>query len=135
MPQDYQSDWWSVEVPDGWLVQLDDKCVSFFAATGVGALQISAYRKDFGEVTAEELRDLSSSDHLQDNTKAVSIIVGEFQGRTASWVSGDLYWRRWWLRSEHLLVYATYNRSVDDLCEEDSAVERIVSLLKRRLEC
>jgi hypothetical protein len=134
MPQEYQSDWWSVEVPDRWLVQLDDKCVSFLAETGVGALQISAYRKDFGEVTAEDLRELSS-DHLQDNTNAVSIIVGEFQGRTASWVSGELYWRRWWLRSGHLLVYVTYNRSIDDEHQEDSVVERIVGSLKGRLEC
>lgn len=65
-------------MPDGWFVQPEDECISFFAETRVGALQISAARKEFGEVTAEDLRELSS-DHIQDNTNAVSIIVGEFQ--------------------------------------------------------
>jgi hypothetical protein len=94
VPRIYQTDWWSVELPDGWLAQLDDKCFLFFAETGVGALQISAYRKDFGYVTAEDLRELAS-DELQDITNAVPIIVGEFQGQTASRVSGELFWRRW----------------------------------------
>jgi hypothetical protein len=120
-------------LPDGWLAQLDDKCFLFFAETGVGALQISAYRKDFGYVTAKDLRELAS-DELQDITHAVPIIVGEFQGQTASRVSGELFWRRWWLRSGQLLVYVTYNRGVDDECGEDSVVERIVNSLKLRLE-
>jgi hypothetical protein len=133
MPGIYQSDWWSVQVPDGWFVQPENECIFFFAETRSEPLQINAARKEFGEVTAEDLRELSS-DHIQDDTNAVSIIVGEFQRRTASWVSDEIYSRCWWLRSGRLLVYVTHNRSIDDECEEDVVVESIVSSLKLRLE-
>lgn len=43
---DYTSVFWSISVPAEWMGREDPECVTFERLAGVGALQISAARKD-----------------------------------------------------------------------------------------
>src|SRR5262245_17593423 len=48
---------WSVELPEGWQVEEEDRVVSMTRRNGVGALQVTAYFRD-EPITDDHLREL-----------------------------------------------------------------------------
>ena len=132
MAKEYKSSWWAVELPPGWSVEEEKDCVSLSAEQGVGALQISAYRRDGEPVTDEDLCEFAE-DELSDGVIPQAVAFGDFRGVATSKVEGKNFWRKLWLRSGALLLYVTYNCAAEDRAVEVEAVNRMLSSLKSRV--
>jgi hypothetical protein len=123
----YRSAWWSVELPPNWHGNPDADCATFRAdhRSFGGVLQISAAHKDTGIVTDQDLKEFAQ-DRLVAGAPFDCVRFGERSGFTTRYRKDGLSWQEWWLRSEHLMIYATYN-----VVSEKEAAERddIVSIL------
>ena len=125
----YESAWWSVELPSGWLGSDDDGCVTFVVNDdGVGALQISAYGSGDKEVTDEDLEDF-----IRDDGKEISsshrVSYGQFVGRGICAPTATGYWRKYWLRAGSVGLFVTYNCKVESEGVEDHDVDQILRSL------
>ena len=132
MAQEYKSSWWVVELPSDWSAEEDDNCVTLSAERGVGAFQISAYRRDSESVTDEDLNDFAE-DELSVGIIPQDVSCGDFRGIAISYAADERFWRKLWLRSGSLLLYVTYNCGVKEQAVEIESVNRMLSSLKSRV--
>jgi hypothetical protein len=124
----YESAWWCVELPQGWLGDEDEGCVTFVNVDGAGALQISAYGKSDKEVADEDSENFSQDDRKRNpSTKKVS--YGQFVGIGICERTVTRYWRKYWLRAGSVLLFVTYNCKLDDEGIEEREVDRILHSL------
>jgi hypothetical protein len=129
MTKRYKSAWWSVELPDTWKANKEEDCVTFTSENDVGALQISAYRREDKEVNNDELLHFAE-DELVEGVELQDISCGEFTGLGISYLVDSNYWRKWWLWKGSLLLYVTYTCSAEKRFVEEEAVNQIMSSLK-----
>ena len=132
MPAGYTSSWWSIELPSGWSAEREEDCVTFTAESGVGALQVSAYRHNGEAVTDEDLNDFAEVEFVA-GIIPQDISCGDFRGIAISYVGGDRFWRKLWLRSGSLLLYVTYNCAAEDQAIEVESVNGMLRPLKSRI--
>jgi len=118
----YESQDWSLKVPEGWRHQSDEKCKTFLHPEGVGAFQVSSYRKD-AAVTDDDLREFAGEIPL------AVVSIGRLSGFRTRFSEGDTFWTKWWLRSGHQMIYATYNCSLADRGREDSEIGKMINSL------
>ncbi len=123
---EFESKWWSAEVPEDWIVEEDDISTSFYRPDGVGAIQISAVRKESGEVSQSDLErfvveQYGSTDAFEPTS------VGELEGLHRGWVEEDTAWRTWFLRSGQVLFFVTYNCGLED---RDAESEDVLAILE-----
>ncbi len=126
---EYVSAWWVLEIPKHWYARDDAECVTFVPDTNIGALQISAYKKG-GEVTDEDLIEFSGD--LSGCTEHKRLKIYEFSGFTVIYSEGETYWKRWWLRSGEIMIFATYNCDLKEANRHADEVESIISTLKEK---
>jgi len=132
IPKSFDGIWWSVDVPNNWRVRSDKECATFQRDPSLGVLQISSAKKERSPVTDADLSDFAN-EGTPTGTHLVRVAYSSFSGFTACFEKDDLTWRQWWLRSEGLMVYATYNVSTLRLREavnEQADVEKILMTLK-----
>jgi hypothetical protein len=132
MAKEYKSSWWSIELSSDWSAEEEEVCVTFSAERGVGALQVSAYRRGDESVTDEDLNDFAE-DELVDGGVPQNVSCGAFRGIAVSYVEGGWFRRKLWLRSGSLLLYVTYNCGSKDKGVEVESVNRMLSSLKYRV--
>jgi hypothetical protein len=124
----HTSTWWAITVPDHWIVEKDEDCTTFTAPAGVGALQVSAAKKDGGLVTPEDLEEFAE-DVLAASSAERELFHGWFSGFTVQFIRDGDFWRHWWLAAGDTLIYATYICAATDRGpEEDVAVAAVGSL-------
>ena len=128
MRRKYNSAWWSVELPDNWEAEQDEDCATFTSERGVGALQISAYRRDDEIVTHEDLLDFAQ-DELVEGANLNSVNFSEFVGLETSYFVGEGLWRKLWLRSGSLLLFVTYTCAAEERTVETKDVSLILESL------
>ncbi|MDQ3220606.1 MAG: hypothetical protein M3Q26_07655 [Acidobacteriota bacterium] len=128
MRRKYNSAWWSVELPDNWEAEQDKDCATFTSERGIGALQISAYRRDDEIVTEEDLLDFAEGE-LIEGANLNSVSFGEFVGLETSYFAGESFWRKLWLRSGSLLLFVTYTCATEERTLETEGVGRILNSL------
>ncbi len=128
MRRKYKSAWWSVELPDDWEADQDEDCVTFTSERGVGALQISAYRRDSENVTDEDLLEFAEDELIEEETPQ-SISCGEFIGFETSYFADENFWRKLWLRSGSLLLFVTFNCAAEERAVETEDVNQILESL------
>lgn len=132
MTKKYKSSWWAIEHPSNWSAEEEKDCVTLSAKHGVGALQISAYRRADESVTDEDLNDLAE-DELTDGVSPQNASCGDFNGIAISYVEAERFWRKLWLRSGSLLLYVTYSCGAEEQAVEVESVNRMLSSLKSRI--
>ena len=132
MPNEYKSSWWAVELPLDWSAEEKDGCVTLSAKQGVGALQISTYRRDGEPVPDEDLYDFAE-DELVDGALPQNVSYGDFRGIACSYVADERFWRKLWLRLGSLLLYVTYNCRAEDQAVEVESVNRMLNSLQSRI--
>jgi hypothetical protein len=132
MVKEYKSSWWAVELPSGWSAKEDEDCVTLSAERGIGAVQISAYRRDGEFVTGEDLNDFAE-DELVDGVIPQDVSCGDFRGIAISYVKDESFWRKLWLRSGSLLLYVTYNCAAEAQAIEVESVNGMLRSLKSRI--
>ncbi len=120
----YKSAWWSLELPAGWSGREEEECHTFECDGGVGALQISAHRKEVGTVSDQDLREFAGDVPLR------PVAFGEVAGFRTRFSTEGTFWIKWWLRSRKTMIHATYNCAQEERKEEEEAlVERSLSSL------
>ena len=125
----YKTNWWSVQIPEGWEAERDDVCTTITANQAVGALQISAARNDEGPATDEDLLGFAE-EHVRGGAKLREVSLGNLSGFYIHYSDGELYSREWWLRSGNTIVLATYTTELAQRREEDSVVDEILGTLE-----
>jgi len=125
----YESRWWSLELPSGWFGYADGPCSTFTNAAHDGVLQVSAAYKDIGQVTDDDLKEFAS-ERISSHSPLDVVISEGFSGITIRYQREGRWWQEWWLRSDHLMVYLTYNASVMSENTEHDAISSIISSLK-----
>jgi hypothetical protein len=128
MRRKYKSAWWSVELPDAWEGASDEDCVTFTSERGVGALQISAYRRNGENVTSEDLLEFAEDDLAEVETPQ-NVSYNEFVGFEISCFSDENFWRKLWLRSSSLLLFVTYTCAAEERAVETKDVNQILESL------
>ena len=128
MPESFDGTWWSVILPPSWSGHADGECGTFQSSPPLGALQISSARRDIGPVTDDDLRDFAA-ERITSGIRPENAAYGPFVGFSVEYRKGQHFWKEWWLRSEGLMIYATYNIKGRDFLEKED-VERILSSLK-----
>jgi hypothetical protein len=121
--------WWRVRLPSGWSGHPDKECATFRARPPRGALQISSARKDEGRVTDQDLKEFAEG-RVPLSTALRALTIGLFSGFSAEYSREGCFWKEWWLRSGHLMVYVTYNVEGGSEDSETAAVERIMASLE-----
>jgi len=125
----YKSAWWSVELPPNWRGYPDADCTTFRAHMfDGGALQISAARKETGIVTDQDLQEFAH-DRLVAGAAFDPVGFRECSGFTTRYRKNGFSWQEWWLKSEQLMIYATYNVAPEKEHVEQGDVASILSSL------
>ena len=124
----YTADWWQIELPEGWLSECDDACHSFYYPGGAGALQINAYRKDtpISDFDLFDLIDLEEEarEHL------APAMLGGFSGHQLLYSEDGIFWHKWWVYHENLLLHVTYTCPEDEKHVESLTVRDLLDTLK-----
>jgi hypothetical protein len=118
----YKGKNWSMELPEGWLSEEDQDCVTFYNHSGVGALQVSSYQKD-QIVIDDDLREFAGEVPL------ANISFGPFTGFRTRFSEGEVFWIKWWLRAATRLIYLTYNCQLSHRGREDAEVQAMLQSL------
>ncbi len=118
---------WSLRLALAWQGQHDEECATITDDAGIGALQISAVLKQNEAVSDDDLREFAEG--LPDPVRAVSF--GAFAGFEHAFTENGFSWRRWFLRSESILLFATYNCYLIDAGTGDLDVEMMLQSLRR----
>ena len=126
----FNSEWWSVELPDDWSAEQDDICVSMFSESGIGALQLSAARNSNGPATDDDLRDFAK-EHLDAGAPIKPLTCGAFTGFYFQHSIGGTYQRQWWLRCDDTVVLGTYTSDLEDRGKENAVVDSILDTLQK----
>lgn len=108
----YTHDTWSIDLPNNWGAEETDECMAFYNPDGVGAIQISTYVKEDGNVSNDDLMEFSE---VENPEEADLPYLKGIQKTTED--GGDIF-INWWLRSGSQLFYVTY------ICEKgDESIE------------
>ncbi|MEW6307148.1 MAG: hypothetical protein AB1705_27100 [Verrucomicrobiota bacterium] len=118
----YESTDWALEIPDGWHHEEGDSCVAFYHPDGVGAFQVSSYRKD-DVVTDDDLLEFAGDVPL------AAVSFGLLRGFRTQFSEGHKFWTKWWLRAGRQMIHATYNCSLSDHGFEDAEVRAMLESL------
>lgn len=130
MNQKFQSAWWEISLPLGWTGEHDEECARFLSQNEVGALQISAYRKD-EELADADLQEMAA-EHIEAGANLKSVQFGSFTGFYFHFRTEDAYWRWWLLRCDKTMLYATYSCDPYGRGKDDEQVEQIMNTLRVR---
>jgi hypothetical protein len=118
----HESTDWSVEVPEGWSQESEENCTTFGHPQGVGAFQVSSYRKD-ETVTDDDLREFAGEIPL------TAVSLGRLTGFVTRFSEDDRFWTMWWLRAGCQMIHVTYNCLLADRGREDAEVSRMIESL------
>ena len=129
MTREFESTWWSIELLAGWRVEQEDVCTAISSEEGIGVLQVSAYHNAREEVSEKDLSEFSEGDYPE-GVIVLEHKFGAFRGLHVSFPENGTYWRKWWLRKDSLLLFVTYNCSVENQNREYAAVDQMVAALK-----
>lgn len=123
--------WYSVEYPGDWAVEESDDLVTFYRReTGVGALQLSAFRTPGQQDTREVLVEYLSDKDLPINRGSVSVEEQNLREvSTYHYIDGDSYRQFWVISQGPYLLFVTYNcKAVDKEKELDCVLSIIRSI-------
>lgn len=113
------------------MAELDENIHTIYDPDGVGALQISAYMKQDGDITEKELLNKT-----QLNEKKQQFLRkddwGQFKGFQLVYKEKQDFWRKWWLMNKDLFLFVTYNCEIEDEEVEFESINKSLNTLKRK---
>ena len=125
----YESEWWSADLPEGWIADEDDVSTSFYQPAGVGVLQVSVMRKESVDVTEADLERFVANEYGS-VASFETASAGQLTGLYGSWAEDDTAWRTWLLHHGQFLFLVTYNCGVEDTEDESEGVTQILESIK-----
>ena len=118
---------WSINVPDAWEEEHDEEGVSLFNPDGHGTLEISTLEQD--EEVDDGFLEYMAGEHLDAGAEPEEVECGDFTGLELSYADAEHYWREWYLRAGHLMLYVTYHCPLVNEGIEDDEVDAILETL------
>jgi hypothetical protein len=127
------SSWWSIEVPTGWSADYDEDCTTLTADIPLGALQISATRKDAGPITDDELREFAQ-EHIEAGAKLRPATYGNLSGFGVRYSDEEYSYQEWWLRTGQTMVFITYTVALADSEREELVITATLNTIRAEPE-
>lgn len=126
----YQSDYWQMELPAGWVSEPVDESVSFYNPNGTGTLLVTTIREE-AQIDDDYLASLAQ-EHINAGAELYEVEYGSFAGVTCCYDADGEYWCEWYLSSDNILLFVTYNCDKELEGEEDDVVEGMLESLSQR---
>lgn len=124
----YLSKHWQIDVPSNWEHEVQDEDrVLFFDPETNGALVISALQED-EPIDDDYLEDMLE-EHLAEDADLYDETCGDFSGVSCCYDAEDEYWCEWYLYTDRVMLFVTYNCPLDDAGEEDDVVDSMLESL------
>jgi len=120
---------WSIAT-NGWSTDDHPECVTLRPPQDDAALQISIRTKTIGHIDDDEVRAMADRDAQQYGVAVLPTRCGGFAGVTVAFTEGGHYWRRWWLVSDAILLYVTYNTDSSTRDHHRAHVDQMLATLK-----
>jgi hypothetical protein len=124
----FQTETWSISLPDAWDEEHDDEGVTLFNPDGAGALEITALERE--DVVDDGFLEYMAAEHLEAGAEPEGVELGDFEGLELSYGDDTHYWREWYLRADNLMLYVTYHCPLADEGREDDEVDAILETLQ-----
>ena len=118
---------WSIDLLPEWIGEHEEDCSTIYHPDGVGALQISSYKKD-SIVEEDDLRNLAQ-DHVEAGAKLSPANSGQFNGFTLAFGAEGQFWQYWYVANNNTALLLTYNCEEVDLGPERDEVKSMVGTL------
>ena len=126
--QKYTTKYWSVNLPVLWDSEVDDGCDVLYDKEGIGELIFTSIYQEEG-VEDEQLEELAA-EHLDSEAVIEDVNFNEFSGFVVSYTKESEYWNEWYLKSENLLLFVSYNCDEKDEDIDEDVVESILASLQ-----
>lgn len=123
----FQTNAWSISLPDEWDEEHDDEGVTLFNPVGCGQLEISTIVRD--EPVDDGFLEFMAAEHLEAGAEPDECEYGDFEGLEFSYDDEGNAWREWYLCAENIMLYVTYQCPVADEGREDDEVDAILESL------
>jgi len=126
----YKTKYWSVNIPTLWDAEYsdEDEADVIYDNNGVGELIISTVYDETGIV--DEQLEAMAAEHLDSQTELEDVVLGDFAGIAVSYTKDAEYWCEWYLCTENVLLFASYNCAEDKAEEDEDVVESILESLE-----
>ncbi len=129
MGNEFEDEWWAVELPTGWAGKRDDDIALFAAEDGCGLLQLKAFRSDDREIDDDDLKSLAAH-HVEQGAQLHRVRYGEFSGFYVHYQAEENLWYEWWLRAGLVALHASYYCGLDDRSKEEASIAWILGSLR-----
>lgn len=127
---EFESDDWTLELPDGWRTEREDDCDVFFHPDGPGTLEIRAFLAET-PFDDEDLHELAAED-LDAGATTGDAEHGDFAGFTFRYREDGVYWRQWRLSSGTLALAVSYACALNAAESQDDDVDDLLDGLRVR---
>jgi hypothetical protein len=117
----------AVSVPAGWAVRDDPECLTLVGGDD-GAFQLSSARKSAGPIDLDELRTFYEPT-VPEHGAFEPHEANSFSGFVATFMAGNVLWRKYWLACGNVLVFATYNGAALSWSRDQADVIKILKSL------
>lgn len=124
---EYRTDLWTVNPPEHWEAYQEDDYTVIHDPDGVGALHISSFTKD-GDVTRDDL-EAFAAEYADEDITVSDVEYSNFSGINFDYTEDNNYWQIWFLKSENLMLFITYNSAALDKGFEDEEIGIILNSL------
>ena len=127
----YQSPNWSLEIPEKWQSEFENDLHSFWDPEGFGALQITALQKEESCATQNDIFHMITELKEEEKKKLKCKHFGEFSGYHICERKNQEHWEKWWVINKNILLFITYNCSLNDSDFEKECIKNILQSLKK----
>lgn len=124
----HKEEHWQITLPDDWVTENEEDCLSIYHPRGAGMLEISASIQD-EEVIPEDLEAIAA-EHLDAGAIPEACSLGDFSGFELTYDEDEVYWREWYLMHDNLLLFITYNCDDGDEEKEEGTLDVLLATLK-----
>ena len=130
MKEIYTTENWKLELAENWEGELDEDIHLLYHPDGVGCIQISGYLKEDNKITRNEIIELTDLDK-EEQAYLKEYETGNFHGVQFVYSEGDIFWRKYWLANDNLLLFITYNCELNDKEIEVKVIKEMLKTLKK----
>lgn len=124
----FNSNGWSMELPEEWQQETDNNLYTFYHPNGVGALQVRRLTNN-GAVTESDLEELAS-EHIDAGAIIKPIESSSVMGMALAFGLDNEFWQYWYIGIGNTVLLITYNCDEQDKDKEIKTVKDIVSSIK-----
>lgn len=124
----FNSNGWSMELPEEWEQEADNYLYTFYHPNGVGTLQVRGFTKN-GVVTESDLKELAF-EHIDAGAMAKPIESSSVMGMALAFGLDNEFWQYWYIGIGNTALLVTYNCDEQDKEKEIKVIKDIVSSIK-----